>query len=102
MEMEPSGTWEIHRGLRARVVFGHSWPGVGQVRGTSKGQPTLRWKSDPLVVLGARESRVQGEAAGKVNSLREGHMTSTQRETSMTTKLSKVAEKAIGLTADAP
>lgn len=24
-----------------------------------------RWKSDSLVVLGARESRVQGEAAGQ-------------------------------------
>jgi hypothetical protein len=24
-----------------------------------------RWKSDPLVILGARESRVQGEGAGQ-------------------------------------
>ena len=28
-----------------------------------------RWKSDPLKVLGARESRVQGEAAGQVELL---------------------------------
>jgi hypothetical protein len=38
-----------------------------------------RWKSDPLVVLGARESRVQGEAAGQVERLIRGHIPYTQR-----------------------
>jgi hypothetical protein len=28
-----------------------------------------QWKSDPLVVLGARESRAHGEAAGQVEIL---------------------------------
>ena len=35
---------------------------------------TLQWKSDSLIVLGARESRVQGEAAKQ--------MTTDRRETS--------------------
>jgi hypothetical protein len=38
-----------------------------------------RRKSDPLVVLGARESRVQGEAAGQVETLIRGHIPYTQR-----------------------
>jgi hypothetical protein len=38
-----------------------------------------RRKSDPLVVLGARESRVQGEAAGQVETLIWGHIPYTQR-----------------------
>jgi len=39
----------------------------------------LRWKSDPPVVLGARESRAQGEAAGQVETLTRGHIPCTQR-----------------------
>jgi hypothetical protein len=38
-----------------------------------------RWKSDPLIVLGARESRVQGEAAGQVETRIRGHIPYTQR-----------------------
>jgi hypothetical protein len=36
-------------------------------------------KSDPLVVLGARESRVHGEAAGQVETLARGNIPCTQR-----------------------
>jgi hypothetical protein len=32
-----------------------------------------RWESDPLIVLGARESRVQGEAAGQIEPDPEEH-----------------------------
>ena len=36
-----------------------------------------RWKSDPLVVLGVRESRLHGEAAGQVELLVQGNITYT-------------------------
>lgn len=39
----------------------------------------LGWKSDLLVVLGARESRVHGEAAGQVELLVRGNIACTQR-----------------------
>ena len=38
-----------------------------------------RWKSDPLVVLGARENRVHGEGAGQVEILGQGNIRYTQR-----------------------
>jgi hypothetical protein len=38
-----------------------------------------RWKSDSLVVLGARESRVHGEAARQVELLVWGNIPCTQR-----------------------
>lgn len=38
-----------------------------------------RWKSDLLIVLGARESRVHGEAAGQVELLVRGNIPCTQR-----------------------
>jgi len=38
-----------------------------------------RWKSDPLVVLGVRESRIHGEAAGQVELLVQGNIPCTQR-----------------------
>ncbi len=37
------------------------------------------WKSDPLTVLGARESRVQGEAAEQVEKLDQGNIPYTQK-----------------------
>jgi hypothetical protein len=37
------------------------------------------WKSDPLIVLGARESRAQGEAAEQVEELGQGHIPYAQK-----------------------
>jgi hypothetical protein len=39
----------------------------------------LSWKSDPLVVLGARESRVHGEAAEQVEELDQGNISYAQK-----------------------
>ena len=39
----------------------------------------LSWKSDPLGVLGARESRAQGEAAEQVEELGQGHIPPAQK-----------------------
>jgi hypothetical protein len=39
----------------------------------------LSWKSDPLVVLGARESRVHGEAAEQVERLSQGNIPYAQK-----------------------
>jgi hypothetical protein len=39
----------------------------------------LSWKSDPLVVLGARESRAQGEAAEQVEELDQGYILYAQK-----------------------
>jgi hypothetical protein len=39
-----------------------------------------RWKSDSLVVLGARESRAHGEAARQVEMLVWGNIPCTQRK----------------------
>ena len=39
--------------------------GVRRLNGSSIGRRTLRWESDPLVLLGARESRVHGEGVGQ-------------------------------------
>jgi hypothetical protein len=39
----------------------------------------LSWKSDPLTVLGARESRAQGEAAEQVEKLNQGNIPYTQK-----------------------
>jgi len=39
----------------------------------------LSWKSEPLVVLGARESRAQGEAAAQVEKLGQGHIPCAQK-----------------------
>jgi hypothetical protein len=39
----------------------------------------LSGKSDPLVVLGARESRAQGEAAEQVEMLNRGHIPYAQK-----------------------
>ena len=52
---------------------------VGRLNGPSIGRPTLSWKSDPLVVLGARESRAQGEAAEQVEELGQGHIPYAQK-----------------------
>jgi len=38
-----------------------------------------RWKSDPLIVLGVRESRIHGEAAGQVELLVQRNTPCTQR-----------------------
>jgi hypothetical protein len=38
-----------------------------------------RGKSDPLIVLRARESRVHGEAREQDKTLQEGHISYTQR-----------------------
>jgi hypothetical protein len=50
-----------------------SWPGCSEpsmsTEWTILRKIKRRWKSDPLKVLGARESRVQGEAAGQVELL---------------------------------
>ena len=55
------GTWEIHGGLARRIGR------VGRLNGLSIGKPTLSWKSDPLVLLGARErSQPQIEAKKRV------------------------------------
>jgi hypothetical protein len=37
------------------------------------------WKSEPLVVLGARESRAQGEAAAQVEKLGQGYIPYAQK-----------------------
>jgi hypothetical protein len=37
------------------------------------------WKSDPLVVLGARESCAQGEAAEQVEKLSQGNIAYAQK-----------------------
>ena len=39
----------------------------------------LSWKSEPLVVLGARESRAQGEAAEQVEKLSQGNIAYAQK-----------------------
>jgi len=52
---------------------------VGRLNGPSTRRPTLSWKSDPLVVLGARESRAQGEAAEQVEELGQGHIPYAQK-----------------------
>jgi len=39
----------------------------------------LSWKSEPLVVLGARESRAHGEAAAQVEELGQGHIPYAQK-----------------------
>ena len=39
----------------------------------------LSWKSDPPVVLGARESRAHGEAAEQVEELGQGHIPYAQK-----------------------
>jgi RNA-directed DNA polymerase len=51
------------------------------------------WKSDPLVVLGARESRAQGEAAEQIEMLGQGHIPYRSRNR-MTTKLEQIRAKA--------
>ena|SRR2546425_11470020 len=56
-----------------------TWNRVGRLNGPSIGRPTLSWKSDPLVVLGARESRAQGEAAEQVEELGQGHIPYAQK-----------------------
>ena len=54
-----------------------------------------RWKSDSLVVLGARESRVHGEAAGQVELLVQGNIPCTLRgRRRMSTQLDQIAKKA--------
>src|SRR5215472_17766168 len=54
-----------------------------------------RWKSDPLVILGARESRVHGEAAGQVELLIQGNIPCTVRgRRRMSTQLDQIAKKA--------
>ena len=53
--------------------------GVCRPKGPSTRRQTPRWKSDPLVVLGAWESHVHGEAAGQSEFL-QGHMLYTQRQ----------------------
>ena len=47
--------------------------------GYAQGRQMLRWKSDPLVVLRARESRVHGEAAGQSARPGRGNISSTFR-----------------------
>jgi hypothetical protein len=49
------------------------------LKGPSTGKQTPSWKSDPLTVLGARESRVQGEAAEEVEKLSQGNIAYTQK-----------------------
>ena len=53
---------------------------VCQLKGPSIGRQMPRWKSDPLIVLRARESRVHGEARAQDNDLQPGHISCTQRE----------------------
>jgi len=62
------------------VVLGGKPPEYAQAEVHPVGRQMLRWKSDPLIVLCARESRVHGEAAGRVSSLFWGHMVFTQRK----------------------
>jgi hypothetical protein len=52
---------------------------VGSRKGPSRGRQTPRWKSDPLRVLRARESRVHGEAREQGKLLSCGHIAGTQR-----------------------
>jgi RNA-directed DNA polymerase len=55
----------------------------------------LSWKSDLLVVLGARESRVHGEAAEQVEKLNQGNIPYTHRNRRrMSTQLEQIAIKA--------
>ena len=57
-KMETSGTWEVQQ--CPGVV-----PGYADRTGEfPSGKQRHRWKSDPLIVLRARESRAHGEAAG--------------------------------------
>src|SRR5215472_15179861 len=54
-----------------------------------------RGKSDPLGVLGARESRIHGEAAGQVELLVQGNIPCTPRgRRRMSTQLDQIAKKA--------
>jgi hypothetical protein len=53
---------------------------VCRLKGPTIGGQTLRWKSDPLVVLRARESRVHGEAGEQGKLLGRGNTTGTQRQ----------------------
>ena len=52
---------------------------VGRLKGPSRGRPTPSWKSEPLVVLGARERRAHGEAAAQVEELGQGHIPYAQK-----------------------
>ncbi len=49
--------------------------------GQAEGRRTREEESDPLTVLGARESRAQGEGEGRFQRL-QGNTVSTQREAS--------------------
>ena len=53
---------------------------VCQLNGPSRGRQTRQWKSDPLIVLRARESRVHGEAREQDTWLQWGHISYTQRQ----------------------
>lgn len=52
------------------------------------------WKSGLLIVLGARESRVQGEGARQIGTGLGKHSSYTQRRDSMSTQLAQIAKKA--------
>lgn len=53
--------------------------GVRRLNGPSIGERTPRWESDPLILLGARESRVHGEGVGQDGRLVWGNTSGTQR-----------------------
>lgn len=52
------------------------------------------WKSDPLIVLGARESRAHGEAAGPESTCSRDTFAILRDGERMKTKLDRIAEKA--------
>ena len=63
-KMEMSGTWEIQQCLDDEYA---------DRMDDTLGERKRCWKSDPLIVLRARESRVHGEAAGPRSTCRGSH-----------------------------
>jgi hypothetical protein len=75
--------------------FGNCGPSISTEWANPEGdkQDGGRWKSDPLVVLGARESRAHGEAAGQVELLVQGNIACTLRgRKRMSTQLDQIAK----------
>ena len=52
---------------------------VCRLNGPPIGRQTPSWKLDPLVVLGARESRARGEAAEQAEKLSRGNIPYAQK-----------------------
>ena len=85
--MEMSGTWEVQQCL----VDGHEYADRMEV---TLEERKRCWKSDPLIVLRARESRVHGEAAGPESTCSRDTFAIHRDGERMKTKLDRIAEKA--------